>query len=128
MVLLLLLLTILLLTILDDGRATKRELPDSPRVLRVDEYQVVGFSGSQKINGDAQNLRIGHMMQHCKQYCEQIAELHRVSTFAIVACNIARNVAGVEASSTSATFHTTTALCVCLLQHCTQWCDVTKSF
>ena len=43
MVLLLLLLTILLLTILDDGRATKRELPDSPRVLRVDEYQVVGF-------------------------------------------------------------------------------------
>ena len=57
-----------------------------------------------------------------------MAELHRVSTFAIVACNIARNVAGVEASSTSATFHATIALCVCLLQHCTQWCDVTKSF
>ena len=57
-----------------------------------------------------------------------MAELHRVSTFALVACNIVRNVAGVEASSTSATFHATTALCVCLLQHCTQWCDVTKSF
>ena len=50
-----------------------------------------------------------------------------VSTVAIVACNFARNVAGVEASSTSATFHATFALCVCLLQHCTQWCDVTKS-
>ena len=42
-----------------------------------------------------------------------IAELHRVSTFAIAACNIARNVAGVEASSsTSATFHATIALCL----------------
>ena len=58
-----------------------------------------------------------------------MAELHRVSTFAIVACNIARNLAGVEASSTSATFCATIiALCVCLLQHCMQWCDVTRGF
>ena len=57
-----------------------------------------------------------------------IAELQRASTFAIVACNIARNVAVVEASSTSATFHATIALCVCLLQHYMQWCDVTKRF
>ena len=35
-----------------------------------------------------------------------------VCTFAIVACNIARNAAEVEASSTSATFHTTIALCL----------------
>ena len=35
-----------------------------------------------------------------------MAELHHVSTFAIVACNVA----GIEASSTSATFHATTAL------------------
>ena len=46
-----------------------------------------------------------------------MAELHRVSTSAIAACNIACSVAGVEASSTSATFHATIALCVCLLQH-----------
>ena len=57
-----------------------------------------------------------------------MAELYRVSIFAIVACNVARNVAGVEASSTSTTFHATIALRVCLLQHCTQWCDVRKSF
>ena len=63
------------------------------------------------------------MMQHCAQWLNCT-----VSTYAIVACNIARNVTGVEASSTSATFHATIALCVCLLQYCTQWCDVTKSF
>ena len=40
-----------------------------------------------------------------------MAELHRVSNFAIV-CNIARNVAGVEASSTSVTFHATIAVCL----------------
>ena len=38
-----------------------------------------------------------------------MAEFYRVSTFAVVACNIARNVAGVNASSTSATLHATTA-------------------
>ena len=43
-----------------------------------------------------------------------IAELHRVSTFAIAACNVA----GVEASSTSVTFHATIA----------RNGDVTKSF
>ena len=42
-----------------------------------------------------------------------MAELHRMSTFAIVACNIVRNVSGVEASSTSAAFYATIALCVC---------------
>ena len=56
-----------------------------------------------------------------------MTEWHRVSTFAIVACNIAHNVAGVEVSSTSATFHATIALCL-FLQHCMQWCDVTKTF
>ena len=37
-----------------------------------------------------------------------ISELHSVSIFAIAA----RNVEGVQASSTSATFHTTIALCL----------------
>ena len=46
----------------------------------------------------------------------EMAELHRVSTFAIFACNVA----GVEASSTSATFHVIIAY-VCLLQHRMQW-------
>ena len=56
-----------------------------------------------------------------------MAELHRVSTFAIVACNIARSMTGLGARSTSATFHTTIALYVCLLQ-ANIACDVTKTF
>ena len=43
---------------------------------------------------------------------DAMLELHRVSTIAIVACNIARNLAGSEASSTSAAFHATIALCL----------------
>ena len=39
-----------------------------------------------------------------------MAELQRVSIFAIVVCNIACNVAVVEANSTSATFRATMAL------------------
>ena len=70
----------------------------------------------------SQDLKIRHTMPHSKQYCPQSLN-YTVSTFAIVTCNITRNVAEVEASSTSATFHAT----VCHMQRCTQWCDVAIS-
>ena len=53
-------------------------------------------------------------------------QLHRVSTSEIVARNIARNAARVEASSTSATLQATIAPCSRFAQHCTQCRDVTN--
>ena len=60
-------------------------------------------------------FRIGHTMQHCSQYCMQVLNCTVCPPCCMqyYFCNIS---------------HDNIALCVCLLQHCMQWCHITRSF